>query len=132
MGMDLEKYNYLYQENIQEKKMKENKGKITEAKVVGMGLVWKIILWLVGAFFIFIGLLMFYRGIQAGIFMKVLWTGIMWIVAGFIVLPVFNNFTTRYLKIKLSGWLRFFIFVILAIMAAVIFTLSVSKPATGT
>lgn len=96
-------------------KLKEEK-----TKEVGMGFIWKIILWIIGALIILLGLLIFYRGIQAGIFMKVFLSGILLVLSGFIALPVFNNFTIKYFNIKLSGWLRFFLCLVLLISAIVI------------
>ena len=56
-----------------------------ELKTIGMGLIWNIIVWIIGIIFILIGLMLIYRGLQAGIFTKVFLSAILFILAGFII-----------------------------------------------
>lgn len=105
--------------------MKNKNQEKQEVKVVGLGFVWKILLWILGAALILAGFGILYRGIQASIFKKVLLSGILLILSGIVVLPVFSSITTKYLKIKFSGWIRFFLFLILLILANVLFALAI-------
>ncbi len=107
--------------------MKNKNQEKQEVKVVGLGFFWKVILWILGIFLVLAGFVIFYRGFQAGIFKKVLLSGILLILSGFIILPIFNSITTKYLKIKFSGWIKFFLFVILIISANVLFAMAISN-----
>ena len=97
-----------------------------EIKTIGMGFVGKLFGWIVGIIFILIGFMILYRGLASGLIGKLFFPAILFILAGFIISPVFNIILIKIFKIQFSGWVRFFIFIFLIIFASILTIMAVS------
>lgn len=97
-----------------------------EIKTIGMGFVGKLFGWIIGIIFILIGFMILYRGLASGLFGKLFLPGILFILSGFILTPVFNLILIKMFKIQFSGWVRFFIFISLIIFASILTILAVN------
>ena len=51
---------------------------------------------------------------------KLLLSSLLFILSGFILLPLFNSVLARFFKVQLSGWIRFFIFLSLVVVAFIL------------
>ena len=92
-----------------------------QVKKIGMQQFGWLLAWIFGLFIIFLGIVLFWRGIQQGVLAQVTISAILFILSGFFVLPLCNYLLTKLFKIQLSGWIRFIIFIILMILAVILF-----------
>ncbi|MBU2576350.1 MAG: hypothetical protein KKF50_01375 [Nanoarchaeota archaeon] len=96
-----------------------------QIKTIGMGSLGKLFGWILGIIFILLGLLLLYRGFESGLIGKLVLPSILFILSGFILLPVFNLVLIKTFKIQFSGWVRLIIFILLIIFAIILTSMAV-------
>jgi len=97
-----------------------------QIKTIGMSFVGKFFGWAIGIIFILVGFMILYRGFASGLIGKLFLPSILFILSGFILLPLFNLVLIKIFKIEFSGWIRFFIFILLIIFATILTTMAIN------
>ncbi len=103
--------------------MKDQKKQI---KTIGVASVGKFLGWIIGIIFILCGFMILYRGFASGLLAKLFLPSILFILSGFILLPVFNLVLIKTFKIQFSIGVRFFIFILLIIFAVILTTMAIN------
>jgi len=93
-----------------------------QIKTIGMGSVGRFFGWAIGIAFILLGFMILYRGFASGLIGKLFLSSILFILSGFILLPIFNLVLIKIFKIQFSRWIRFFIFIFLIIFGFILIT----------
>ena len=97
-----------------------------QIKTIGMGSLGKLFGWILGIIFILLGFLLLYRGFASGLLGKLVLPSNLFILSGFIILPIFNLILIKTFKIQFSGWVRLIIFILLFIFAIILTSMAVN------
>lgn len=102
-----------------------------QIKTIGMGLVGKFFGWAIGIIFILLGFVILYRGFASGLIGKLFLSSLLFILSGFILLPLFNLVLIKIFKIQFSKWIRFFIFIFLIIFGFILISMALTPIMEG-
>ena len=95
-----------------------------QIKTIGMSFIGKFFGWATGIILILLGFVILYRGFASGLIGKLFLSSILFILSGFILLPVFNLILIKIFKIQFSKWIRFFIFIFLIIFGFILISMA--------